>query len=86
MGSTRRSLLLLCLRAGQELESPARWSPGRRDDRADRSRFVSFGPWESLEAIESWRALEGFQRRVAKIRELLVGFEPLTLDLLVSEG
>jgi quinol monooxygenase YgiN len=53
-------------------------------DRGASNRFISFGPWESLQAIESWRALDGFQTRVQQLRELLDGFEPSTLEL-VSE-
>ena len=72
----------------------AEWSranvPGARSaqllrDRNDANRFVSFGPWESLEAIERWRSLEGFQQRVARIRELLTDFEAFTLELVVSK-
>ena len=44
------------------------------------NRFISFGPWESLEQIENWRAREGWKKRVATLRELLDGFEPTTLE------
>lgn len=40
------------------------------------SRFLTFGPWDSAEAIEAWRATDGFQERIARIRPLLEGFEP----------
>jgi heme-degrading monooxygenase HmoA len=51
-------------------------------------RFVSFGPWESLETVEAWRASAPFQEGVARIRELLDAFEPGTYELSteVSEG
>lgn len=49
-------------------------------DRDDPRHFVSFGPWDSLEAIEEWRASPGFQERVGRIREMLEGFEPRTLE------
>lgn len=55
-------------------------------DRNDSNRFVSFGPWESLEAIERWRSMDGFQQRVAGIRELLTGFEAFTLELVAGQG
>lgn len=42
--------------------------------------FVSFGPWESAEAIAAWRASPGFQDRVGHIRALLEDFEPGVLD------
>lgn len=53
-------------------------------DRADPSRFVSVGPWESLDAIERWRGLEGWKIRIAHIRELLESFEASTLDVAVE--
>jgi quinol monooxygenase YgiN len=49
-------------------------------DREIPNRFVSFGPWESIEVIESWRADPEFQRRVGAMRELLESFEPWTMD------
>ena len=55
-------------------------------DVADPRRFVSFGPWESLEAIDVWRALPGFQERVSRIREFLESFEPVTLEAVAEVG
>jgi quinol monooxygenase YgiN len=52
----------------------------------DEHRFVSFGPWESFAAIESWRALDGWNEWIRRIRELLVSFEPATLELVVERG
>jgi len=53
-------------------------------DRGDRDRFVSVGPWDSLDAIEVWRADEGWTMRVGQIRELLAGFEAMTLETAVE--
>jgi heme-degrading monooxygenase HmoA len=50
----------------------------------DPTRFVSFGPWESLDAIRRWRGSPQFHERVARLQEVLDGFEPRTLEL-VSE-
>jgi heme-degrading monooxygenase HmoA len=50
-------------------------------DREQINRFISFGPWESLDQIERWRAYETFQRGVGTIREMLEGFTPYTLDV-----
>ncbi len=55
-------------------------------DLADQNRFISIGPWESREAIEAWRALEGWGERVARIREMLVDFQPATLELVAERG
>jgi heme-degrading monooxygenase HmoA len=46
--------------------------------------FVSFGPWVSLDAVKSWRSLGGYHERVARLGEVVVGFEPRTFEL-VSE-
>ncbi len=45
----------------------------------DPKRFISFGPWETLEAIRRWRTLEGFQKHVAALGEVVEHFEPRTL-------
>jgi heme-degrading monooxygenase HmoA len=45
------------------------------------TRFVSFGPWEDIQKIWRWRGLTGFQERVASLNEVLVSFEPRTLEL-----
>ena len=43
--------------------------------------YVSFGPWESLGAASGWRSLPGYQERVSRLREVVDGFEPRTLDV-----
>jgi hypothetical protein len=55
-------------------------------DVADPRRFESIGPRESLEAIDTWRALPGFADRVAAIRALLERFEPIALELIAEVG
>jgi heme-degrading monooxygenase HmoA len=55
-------------------------------DRERSNRFISFGPWDSLDAIERWRAHPGWQERVQRIRELLDSFEPNTLELAAEHG
>ena len=52
----------------------------------DQNKFVSLGPWESLAAIDAWRSLDGFNERVGKIRDLLVSFEPATLEVVAERG
>ena len=44
--------------------------------------FVSFGPWESIEAVRHWRVLPGYNQRVARLHDVLEGFEPTTLEVL----
>lgn len=53
-------------------------------DLDDPTLFYSFGPWESLEAIQAWRADAGFQKGVERLRESLASFEAHTLRLVVQ--
>lgn len=63
--------------AGQGLAAPAMLLR----DVDEPTRFVSFGPWEDIQQISRWRGLPGFQERVALLNEVLVSFEPRTLEL-----
>jgi heme-degrading monooxygenase HmoA len=53
-------------------------------DTDDPCRFVSFGPWGSIDAVRHWRGAAGFHERVARLQEVLDDFDPRTLEL-VSE-
>jgi heme-degrading monooxygenase HmoA len=55
-------------------------------DRSQSNRFVSFGPWDSLEQMEAWRSHPVFAERVARIRPLIEGMEPSTLEAVVEVG
>jgi heme-degrading monooxygenase HmoA len=86
------------VKTGQEEEFVAAWRamgeatirelPAARGtllrDVADPRRFVSFGPWESLEMVETWRASDAFQSGVARIREVLDAFEPGTYEVITE--
>ena len=50
-------------------------------ERDQPNRFISFGPWDSTEQIEQWRASETFQAGVAKLRGFLDEFAPHTMEL-----
>ena len=49
-------------------------------------RFISFGPWQSEEAVTGWREHPGFQERVARIHELVEGFRPHTMGVAAEVG
>jgi len=49
-------------------------------DHANPRRFVSFGPWGSVEVVERWRAHPGFRDHFAAIDETLDSFEPGLYD------
>jgi heme-degrading monooxygenase HmoA len=84
------------VRSGREEEFVARWRelaewtaanvPGAGiarllQDMEHPGRFISVGPWESREAVASWRSLLGFQERLGRLRELLETFSMATLAL-----
>jgi len=84
------------VRTGHEEEFVARWRdlaewtaanvPGAGtarllQDSDHPGRFISVGPWESREAVASWRSLLGFQERLGRLRELLETFTASTLLL-----
>ena len=50
-------------------------------DRDQPNRFISFGPWDTLEQIERWRGSETFKQAVGTIRAMLENFEAHTMDL-----
>jgi heme-degrading monooxygenase HmoA len=63
----------------------ARWATLLRD-RSQANRFVSIGPWESLEHMEAWRSHPGFAERVAGMRPLIERLEPSTLQAVAEVG
>ncbi len=53
-------------------------------DTEEPSQFLSFGPWESIEAIRRWRAQPGFHERMARLGEVIERLEPRTLELVAE--
>ncbi len=50
-------------------------------DREQTNRFISFGPWESVDHVAAWRKSPAFRDGVARIPEVLGSSEPHALDL-----
>ena len=55
-------------------------------DREVPYRFVSFGPWPSIEAARAWRDSAGFGERLERLEELVDKFEPQTYDVVLRVG
>ena len=55
-------------------------------DRDVPNRFISTGPWESLEQTERWRASAAFVQGYEAMREMLEHFEPHTLEEAATIG
>jgi heme-degrading monooxygenase HmoA len=87
------------VRAGREADFIERWrelagwaaetfpsagKPTLLKDHDQPNRFISFGSWDSLEAIDEFRGHAGFAERVGRLRELLDDFQPMTLEAIVE--
>lgn len=55
-------------------------------DVEDRSRYLSFAPWESFEAQRDWKQTAEFSTRMRRVQEHVEGFEPATYELVVEVG
>ena len=69
----------------------AREMPGRLwavllRDRDNPSQFFSFGPWQSLSAIEEFRDRPEFQAALARMWPLLEDVEVFTLNRVATHG
>lgn len=51
-------------------------------DTDDPGLYISFGNWVELGTIHTWRALPGYEERVARLRELVDSFDPRSLEVL----
>lgn len=47
-------------------------------------QFISYGPWESAEAIKSWRECPEFKTFLSQARELCEELQPRTLVLVAT--
>jgi heme-degrading monooxygenase HmoA len=46
--------------------------------------YMSFAPWESAEATNSWRSLPEFPERLGKVRRHCEDFQPSTYELVTQ--
>jgi len=82
------------VKAGQEDEFVRRWGEWAKWSHKEGLRaharllrdvenpgtFISFGPWETIAAVRSWRSKPGYQERVAQLQEVVEQFDPHTLE------
>ena len=45
-------------------------------------RFVSFGAWESTEAVRAWKSQPEFRARIAQVLQFVDDFHPTELDII----
>jgi heme-degrading monooxygenase HmoA len=53
-------------------------------DHGDQGRFVSFGIWESDEAVRAWKAAPEFKERIAHVLQHVEDFEATELAVLAT--
>jgi heme-degrading monooxygenase HmoA len=46
--------------------------------------YMSFAPWESLEALNAWRELPEFRERIGRVRSHCEDFRPATCELVTQ--
>ena len=54
-----------------------------RDLREPR-RYMSFAPWESVEALQAWRSNPEFPERMAAVQEHVAEFSPTEYELVAE--
>jgi heme-degrading monooxygenase HmoA len=54
-----------------------------RDGR-EREQFVSFGAWESIDAVRAWKIAPDFRERIAHVLQHVDEFEPSELTVVAS--
>jgi heme-degrading monooxygenase HmoA len=55
-------------------------------DTGNPSRFISFGPWDSLESIQAWRQQPEFMKAITRFMDLCDQITPGTFRLVAGEG
>jgi heme-degrading monooxygenase HmoA len=53
-------------------------------DARDPERFVSFGAWNSIEAVRSWKSAPEFRERLARVLQHVEDFEPGELAVVAN--
>ena len=51
---------------------------------SDPGLFVSFGDWDSIEQVRSWKRSPAFRERMARVLQHVDSFEPLELELVAT--
>jgi heme-degrading monooxygenase HmoA len=54
-----------------------------RDER-ERELFVSFGVWESIDAVRAWKSTPDFRERLARVLQHVDEFEPSELTVIAT--
>jgi heme-degrading monooxygenase HmoA len=53
-------------------------------DTGDPGLYVSFGAWDSIEAVRHWKTTSEFRERIARVLAHVAEFHPTELTLVAS--
>jgi heme-degrading monooxygenase HmoA len=53
-------------------------------DLRDSARFVSYGDWQSLEAVHAWKGSSEFRDRMARVLQHVDDFRPAELETVAT--
>jgi heme-degrading monooxygenase HmoA len=53
-------------------------------DLSDPQRYLSFAPWESVDALHAWRSNPEFPQRMAAVQEHVAEFTPSEYELVAQ--
>ena len=53
-------------------------------DMSGEARFVSFGRWESIEAVHAWKASPEFRERMGHVQQHVAQFAPAELEVVAT--
>jgi heme-degrading monooxygenase HmoA len=70
--------------AGWLAEMPGSGTARLVRDLSDPERYLSFAPWESIEAMHDWKNAPEFRERMAAVQEHVAQFTPSELELVAE--
>jgi heme-degrading monooxygenase HmoA len=53
-------------------------------DIGDVLRFVSYGAWDSVDAVRAWKSAPEFRERIAQVLQYVDDFQPSELDVIAT--
>jgi heme-degrading monooxygenase HmoA len=53
-------------------------------DTGDVMRFVSYGAWDNVDAVRTWKSAPEFRERIAQVLQYVDDFHPSELDVIAT--
>ena len=65
-------------------EQPGSGTARLTRDLENPNKYLSFAPWESLDAIQAWKGSDEFRERMGKVQAHVAEFQPQEMELVVA--